>query len=878
MTDKRPPLSRSRHTICPLSGYQHGWHKLVALVDLDGTRIPMTLRRIYWWQIALAALFALAGACRQARGQVVPLTSGPVLPIYRALRNLGLDPQQVYKIREAGIDREDIHLWLNDGVIAFTQAVDGRITGAYFEGDGELLVRPPDRRERASLGLFTGLGVLEEHFSSVYLRFNDHTADELRQYLRPFSDAAGFVARNNLRARQTSEIDAMRLAISFTSERDAVAINGSPVSNDTLLHARVASPRLGTFDVYFDSLAPEQIVVGQVRSANDQPYYDLWLSFRMRSIRKAQSDGSQFHGPTGPSWMRDSFQVGAFKIDAAIEPSLSLSADAVLDGVVQRGGPRILLFELSRFLQVKSVATDGQPLEFIQNETIEGTQLSRRGNDLVAVVFPAPLKTGQRLQVHFVYAGSVLTDAGGGLFYVGARGTWYPNRGIAMAQYDITFRFPRAYTLVATGKQVTLEHGPANSTGHWISDGAIPIAGFNLGRYLQTASKAGEVEILSYATGEVEDKMPQVEPTPAAPSVTPGVSTEGVKSATAPAPSRRLSTSGAQVAQNAAETITQLSKMLGPYPFGSLALTQRPGSDSQGWPGMIFLSTYVYLTPEQRAATHVTAADDILYGGVMLSHEIAHQWFGDRVSWASYHEQWLMEAIANYLALMLLEERRPADMQVMLGTYRQLLATTSKAGLKNVEAGPVTLGVRLSSYKFPVGYEIITYGRGTWLLHMLREMFRDASRTSVAPSGSDDVFVGILRSIYQRYQEKEITNDEFEAEFESALPKSLWFENRRSLDWFFDGWVNGTVFPRLEFKDARFTSGSGKTSVSAILRQIDAPDDLVTSVPVYGIVGTDKVYLGRVFAEGAETRFTLPAPPGVRRLSLDPYQTVLTAP
>ena len=44
----------------------------------------------------------------------------------------------------------------------------------------------------------------------------------------------------------------------------------------------------------------------------------------------------------------------------------------------------------------------------------------------------------------FTYAGPVLSDAGGGLFYVGARGTWYPNRGMAMADYDLTFRFPAA--------------------------------------------------------------------------------------------------------------------------------------------------------------------------------------------------------------------------------------------------------------------------------------------------------------------------------------------------------------------------------------------------------------------------------------------------
>jgi hypothetical protein len=66
--------------------------------------------------------------------------------------------------------------------------------------------------------------------------------------------------------------------------------------------------------------------------------------------------------------------------------------------------------------------------------------------------------------------------------------------------------------------------------------------------------------------------------------------------------------------------------------------------------------------------------------------------------------------------------------------------------------------------------------------------------------------------------------------------------------------------------------------VSATLFQNDAPEDLVTSIPVYGVVNEGKIYLGRVFAEGHETRFSLPVPTGVRRLILDPYQTVLTAP
>src|SRR5215472_10107447 len=246
----------------------------------------MALRRnptlpfvLVWAAFLLARPAALSA-------QSLPLTAGPVLPLYRALSNTGLDPKSVYKIREAAIDREDVHLWFNDGTIAFTQTVDGKVTGAFFEGDGEVLIRPPDRMERASLGVFTGLGVLEEHFVSAYLRFDDDTAAELQQYLRPGEDATGFVVRNDPIARKLASMDAMRLAISFTSGPTTVTPGTPQPPPDRLLHARVASERLGTFDVYFDTRAPEQIIVGQTTTVKDETYYDLWMSFSMRSARK----------------------------------------------------------------------------------------------------------------------------------------------------------------------------------------------------------------------------------------------------------------------------------------------------------------------------------------------------------------------------------------------------------------------------------------------------------------------------------------------------------------------------------------------------------------------------------------------------------------
>ncbi len=805
-------------------------------------------------------------------------TSGPVLPLYRALRSVGLDPQRVFKIREAEIDREDVHLWLTDGTIAFTQAVDGHVTGAYFEGEGEVLIRPPDRMERASLGLFINAGVLEEKFSSAYLRFNDDTAKELQPFLRPPEEAAAFVAANDGKARTLAEMDAMRLCISFTSTAPTPAPGEPPPVPDRLLHARIGGERYGVFDVFFDTRSPEQVVVGNASAHQDQIYYDLWMSFPMRSLRKTPLSDTRFGGPSGPLWTPHVLTISSYTINTTLDPSHNLTADATLDVDVKQGGTRIVLFELSRYLQVKRVEYEGKQLEVIQNEAVEGSELSRRGNDTIAVVFPAPLQPGAHFRLRFSYTGSVLSDAGGGLFYVGARGTWYPNRGIAMANYDLTFRFPQPLSLVATGKRVSLEREGDVFVGHWISEQPIPIAGFNLGEYVRSSAKAEKVEVDAYAARGTEYQR-------SAPGATNGSSPllsphapGTVEPVPMPPPLQNPADTGKSLAERAAETLDDLSRMLGPYAFSTLSLTENPSAESQGWPGLIFLSSYAYLQPEQLRAMNLSPADTIIYSEVMMPHELAHQWYGDKVSWASYHEQWLLEALANYCSLLLLESTRPADVQLTLENYRQILSSKSSEGRRIVEAGPVTLGTRLSSSHFPNGYEVITYGRGTWIIHMLRWMLRDASRTPANPQGDDTVFLTLLHNLVDRYQEKQITNADFEQALEEVLPRSLWFENRKSLDWFFDGWVNGTAFPQLEVAGVKFSRTAKATMVSGVIHQNSAPFDLVTSVPVYGVTDDGQIYLGRVFAEGAETRFTLPAPSDVKQLELDPYHTVLTEP
>src|ERR1039458_2827398 len=129
------------------------------------------------------------------------------------------------------------------------------------------------------------------------------------------------------------------------------------------------------------------------------------------------------------------------------------------------------------------------------------------------------------------------------------------------------------------------------------------------------------------------------------------------------------------------------------------------------------------------------------------------------------------------------------------------------------------------------------------------------------------------------YAGKSISTQELVQVFAEELPRPLWYENRRHLDWFLEGWIEGTAIPQLEAREIRITEKTGVTTVTGVIVQKDVPDDLVTAVPVYGaMAGNALVFLGEVLADGRQTGFRLTAPNGVRKIVLDPKQTILTAP
>jgi hypothetical protein len=829
-----------------------------------------------------AALLALC-TCPWAPIAAQESSGKQAATLYSQLGQVSLDPARVYRVRGASLNRAAIQISLEDGTIAFAQDVMGRITGAFFEGDGEILLSPPDEVERRSMSLFTGMAILEERFATAYFRFNEDVASELVSDLRASDEKQQFVDRWAPTAKNLAPIDAMRLLMTFSRMLPAsgasVSSGQQSSASDRFLHARLQGATLGVFDVFFDSTAPEQVQAGQAKLVDGENYYDVWTSFSPSTTsRRPKLDSSP--QPQNQRLRASRIAVRRYAINTEVTPPKRIQARARLQCEVLDGGERTLLFELSRFLPTDSVTLDGRPVEFIHNPSLEGTELSRRGNDVIAVVLPEPTRTGQKFELEFSYGGEVLQEQGSGLLYVGARGTWYPNRGMEMADFDLQFSYPQDWTLVATGKpaEVSSDHkANGQQVTRWVSDRPIPLAGFNLGKYREATTRVANVSIETYATRGVEKDFPTgqiqvIAPPPQTPMRRPQVILP-----VRPSPAQNE----VRVGEEAAQAIQYFSDRFGPFPYSHLALTQLPGRASQGWPGLVFLSSYAFLSDQEREQLRY-GATQILLQRLVPAHETAHQWWGDLVSWSSYRDQWLSEGLSQYSTLMMLQEQNPAGFRMIMEEYRRELATKDQEERSPEDAGPVTLGTRLVSSRSPQSYEVLTYGRGTWLFHMLRTMLKDAesSEGKVRSKGNyEEPFVRALRRVRQRYEGRAISTRELMDVFAEELPPSLRYEQKKSLDWFLEGWVNGISLPKFELKGVKFSAkGSGVTVTGTILQK-QAPEDLVTSLPVYAIAaGKQYVLLGRVFADGDETAFRLSAPAGTRKIVLDPFETVLSAP
>src|SRR4029077_12237538 len=136
------------------------------------------------FHLSFAALLLCLGGAALAAQQAPPREPREAL---NALNHLQVDPAATYKIEPSNrieLRRGDGKLLFDDGFLAFFTPLDGRISGAIFSGRGHVLATPRDPIEKQQLAYFLGAPVVDQDFTTAYLRFTDNAADELLRQLQ----------------------------------------------------------------------------------------------------------------------------------------------------------------------------------------------------------------------------------------------------------------------------------------------------------------------------------------------------------------------------------------------------------------------------------------------------------------------------------------------------------------------------------------------------------------------------------------------------------------------------------------------------------------------------------------------------------------------
>jgi len=730
------------------------------------------------------------------------------------IQEISLDPDECYRVIELNFVKEDLKIYLNSGFILFSKPIAGVRSAAVFVaneegGDAELLIMPPVRSERLSLSTFTNSPNLNEHFKTAVMVFSDNTAAELLQQIQA-----------NPSMKKTPEMapllsDPWASVVRNLTDSFIARLVNDLISGDRkigVFYMALGGLQLGTFDVLYDPTAHEQIFAGKITYNDNRTYFDTWTSFPARSAR----NNSPADGPR--------FALDNFRIESTIDSALMMKAVTRFTLTPKQPLGPTVSFNMSSSMHATAASIDGNAVEVFQRESIRSKLISSNDNDLIVLIPDAPLDPARPHEVEIHHEGQVIQNAGDGVYFVSSRGTWYPRVGTEFATYDLTFRYPKNLTVVATGAVVD-DHSDADfRITRRKTDAPVRFAGFNLGDFQSVSVVQNGLKIDVYANRHFENALD----TKTAASLSPHAN---------PAPRLEL------LAKDVASAVEFMTEKFGPPPLPYLSITPIPGTFGQGFPGLVYISTLAYLNPEQRPPSMRDRAGETFFSELLEAHETAHQWWGNMVVPAGYQDEWLIESLANYSALLLMEKKKgPQAVDALLTDYKADLLVKLKSGRTLESAGPISWGFRLQSSIAPHAWRTVTYEKGTWIMHMLRRRL------------GDEKFLAFLRELCTRYRFATVSTDQFrELAAEYSPPGSL----DSSLKSFFDTWVYGTGIPAV-----KLTYAFRGSKLTGTLVEQNVDDDFTTFVPIEVRTKTDrKIYWLAAASDTSTFSIPLKTPP-----------------
>ena len=270
------------------------------------------------------------------------------------------------------------------------------------------------------------------------------------------------------------------------------------------------------------------------------------------------------------------------------------------------------------------------------------------------------------------------------------------------------------------------------------------------------------------------------------------------------------------------DMISFFAEVFGEYPF----INEKYGHAEFGWGGGM----------EHQTITSLGGWSESL-----IAHELAHMWWGDMITCASFHHIWLNEGFATYAEALWWE-----DQYGTAALHADMDRNKYFGGGTIYVENPVTTGDIFNGD--------LSYRKASWVLHMLRHVVGDST------------FFDILRTYADEPSMKynSVTTDQFRSVCEAVSGMDLQI--------YFQQWIYGSYFPRYALHWQQ-----NQDSLIVTIQQVQQTGTFFQMPIDLEIICTDTTYTEVVNNTQVTEDFTLALPPGkmVSNVILDPDDWIL---
>jgi aminopeptidase N len=480
-------------------------------------------------------------------------------------------------------------------------------------------------------------------------------------------------------------------------------------------------------------------------------FFSFSQNFQSEDISEAEAKAATGWFGEPVNMNTGNYDLKYHRLEFTVNPSQAFITGKVTSYFVAKENLNTITFELVDNMTVSQVTQRGAPLSFTQNN-----------DDEVVITLPQMQTQGVLDSLSVSYSGNPVSS-GFGSFETdthngdpvmwtlsepfGAK-AWWPckqdlNDKIDMIDvYITTPRFNPSneeYIAVANGLEISQTINGSNKTTHYKHQYPIPayliaIAVTNYSVYSHTVANNGNpFEIINYVYPE--DLAYAQSRTPVTVNI-----------------------------------MNLFSNLFEPYPYAS----EKYGHAQFGWGG---------------GMEHTTVSFMGSLGRGLIAHELAHQWFGDKVTCGSWQDVWLNEGFATYLSGLVIED---FDGNTDFRSWRQ----DKISSITNYPDGSVYIPAQDTTSVNRIFSGRLTYDKGAMVLHMLRKKLGDA----VFYQGLKDYLAD--PELAYGYAK---TDD---------LIRNMEAASGVNLSEFFDDWVYGEGYPRYTIRWNQVNSGSINVKIS----------------------------------------------------------------